>query len=70
MIAITQVRRLVRKARCLEQTQYDLGVTPVLHTHQALVVDRNGQLASGFESLLSISVLFSDQNLLIRYLIL
>ena len=69
MVTIAQVARLVRQTRCLEETEHDLGVPPVLHAHQALVVDGDGQLTCSFESLASIFVLVCDDLLFVGHVV-
>ena len=70
MISIVQVRGLVRKASRLEQLEYDRSVTSILHIHQALVINGDGQRASRLEGFPSILVLFRDECPLVRDVIL
>jgi hypothetical protein len=65
VVAIADIGRRVGETGCFEEAKNDGGVSSVLHRHQTLVVDRDGEFAGLLESFSRVSVLFGDCQALI-----
>lgn len=62
VLAISDLRRLVRKTGCLEEAEHHLSVPPILHRHQTLVINGDGKLSSRFQSLFRIPILAGNRD--------